>query len=455
MLSQVTTAHPGDGIDSQQSLSSSEWNNLFSAPLNPTVFAALAANGVLSLPPSSHMPTNPSRSQYDSSTKPRAQMNGMSQQGSMHGQAASWSQSPYLSSNAPPYMQKPSMTRRLSTNGIPRDKGKSPVGNMSHFQQPSQLRTDGSGMQFRSNEHHMSDAGGSRRQSIQESAMPQHAGPSRRADSRVNHRNGPYEIPSNPGLAPRSPAEYHPSSYSYSKDRSNAGLPPSLWMSPTSTAPSTPGTYAPFYPLSLSTNGPAVQGDASSLSSYGQSPLSSNPSIAIEPKSTILSDIFSDDLFDAHGLASSEYGASSFTSQRLSGSPDLKPAELGTAADADPEALAKEDPLATQVWKMYARTKATLPHAQRMENLTWRMMALALKKKKEDEAKEAGRSVMVASGIIIPKEEPLSVTEVPQGPSHDVARMTSERGRGRDKTKVVVGFDGANQDGDDDDEYVS
>jgi hypothetical protein len=26
---------------------------------------------------------------------------------------------------------------------------------------------------------------------------------------------------------------------------------------------------------------------------------------------------------------------------------------------------------------MYARTKATLPHAQRMENITWRMMALA------------------------------------------------------------------------------
>ena len=47
--------------------------------------------------------------------------------------------------------------------------------------------------------------------------------------------------------------------------------------------------------------------------------------------------------------------------------------------------MAKDDPLATQVWRMYARQKATLPHAQRMENLTWRMMALALKKKKEDE----------------------------------------------------------------------
>ena len=61
-------------------------------------------------------------------------------------------------------------------------------------------------------------------------------------------------------------------------------------------------------------------------------------------------------------------------------------------ADADPEQLAREDPLATQVWKMYARQKATLPHAQRMENLTWRMMALALKKKKEDEGREKERA---------------------------------------------------------------
>ena len=28
---------------------------------------------------------------------------------------------------------------------------------------------------------------------------------------------------------------------------------------------------------------------------------------------------------------------------------------------------------------MYANTKGTLPHAQRMENITWRMMVLALK----------------------------------------------------------------------------
>lgn len=60
---------------------------------------------------------------------------------------------------------------------------------------------------------------------------------------------------------------------------------------------------------------------------------------------------------------------------------------LSDEVDVGP--LAKQDPLATQVWRMYARDKASLPHAQRMENLTWRMMALALKKKKQKEELEA------------------------------------------------------------------
>jgi GATA-binding protein len=191
-------------------------------------------------------------------------------------------------------------------------------------------------------------------------------------------------------------------------------------------------------------------------SSYSQSSLSSNYS-ATDSKSAIFSDIFSDDLFDLHSLPMSEHGASSFTSPRLSGSPDLKAAELA-AGIADPETLAKEDPLATQVWKMYARTKATLPHAQRMENLTWRMMALALKKKKEDEDVKAPIEVVeYRSSLVRPKEEPNSAVELPRHPSQGFRQEDrNERGRGRDKVRVV-GFDGTNQDGQDGpeaDEYV-
>ncbi|KAL2375154.1 GATA transcriptional activator AreA [Blastomyces gilchristii SLH14081] len=49
------------------------------------------------------------------------------------------------------------------------------------------------------------------------------------------------------------------------------------------------------------------------------------------------------------------------------------------------EELQKQDPLATQIWKLYSRTKSQLPNQERMENLTWRMMAMNLKKKRERE----------------------------------------------------------------------
>ncbi|KAK1655920.1 hypothetical protein BDP81DRAFT_444563 [Colletotrichum phormii] len=50
-----------------------------------------------------------------------------------------------------------------------------------------------------------------------------------------------------------------------------------------------------------------------------------------------------------------------------------------------PEEMQKEDPLATQVWKFFSKTKHMLPNQQRMENLTWRMMALNLRKKQQEE----------------------------------------------------------------------
>ncbi|KAI9485618.1 MAG: hypothetical protein EXX96DRAFT_14317 [Benjaminiella poitrasii] len=45
------------------------------------------------------------------------------------------------------------------------------------------------------------------------------------------------------------------------------------------------------------------------------------------------------------------------------------------------QAEAKEnDPLSSQIWRMYTKAKDTLPNASRVENLTWRMMAMTLKK---------------------------------------------------------------------------
>ena len=54
-----------------------------------------------------------------------------------------------------------------------------------------------------------------------------------------------------------------------------------------------------------------------------------------------------------------------------------------------PDDMQKKDPLATQIWKLYSRTKAQLPNQERMENLTWRMMAMNLKRKERDSARQA------------------------------------------------------------------
>jgi GATA-binding protein, other eukaryote len=45
-----------------------------------------------------------------------------------------------------------------------------------------------------------------------------------------------------------------------------------------------------------------------------------------------------------------------------------------------PEEMQKKDPLATQIWRLYSKTKAQLPNAERMENLTWRMMSMNLRR---------------------------------------------------------------------------
>ena len=101
---------------------------------------------------------------------------------------------------------------------------------------------------------------------------------------------------------------------------------------------------------------------------------------------------------------------------------------------------------------MYARAKANLPHAQRMENITWRMMALALKKKKEHEDAPAACQGSVRVKFENTDPSP-SITQLDLPSSEPV----EERGRpvAKGKAKVqVVGFDGTNQDGTEDDEYV-
>ncbi|ORY86908.1 hypothetical protein BCR37DRAFT_411704 [Protomyces lactucae-debilis] len=96
------------------------------------------------------------------------------------------------------------------------------------------------------------------------------------------------------------------------------------------------------------------------------------------------------------------------------------------------------DPIAAQVWKMYTKQRKDLPNGARMENLTWRMMAMNLRKKeaaaaatKSDEngRSSTGKAIATASdGMAIHGREvdmilpPSSMPVFPQGGFGSVRR---------------------------------
>ena len=61
--------------------------------------------------------------------------------------------------------------------------------------------------------------------------------------------------------------------------------------------------------------------------------------------------------------------------------------DANAASPDSPSELQKNDPLGTQIWKLYSRAKTQLPNAERMSNLTWRMMALNMRRAEEQRNK--------------------------------------------------------------------
>lgn len=64
--------------------------------------------------------------------------------------------------------------------------------------------------------------------------------------------------------------------------------------------------------------------------------------------------------------------------------------------DETGEALSKKDPIAAQVWRMFNKAKQTLPNGARMENLTWRLMSMTLKKRREETAAAEAEAMAAA-----------------------------------------------------------
>lgn len=447
-------------LGSPSSLPSNDWNNMFSAPLDPSTFQALAASGVLG-PPTGGVPTSlPGRSNHslhDFGVNTRTHKDGRT------GIPPQWSNlsSPYAS---PPATSQRASPVHLLPNNTPYARRKSPVSGLSQSYGPVSMRHPSSSMPLPMSSFDGQHVSGEFSHDRQSSLSQQLAG------SHMSSPNGRGPLPMVPGLeSPHLDSlsqgfSSHRSSYDFNatphqpSERFAPGIPPSLWMSPTS-MPSSSSSYSDTSFLSLNHMGPPRQPSIPNSVATSSSPTalslfdsgkSTAPTSASSPKGRLLSDLFSDPLFPSRQSSVDEQQPHAFSSPKVTGSPDLKALEL-LSEDADPEKMAREDPLATQVWRMYARQKATLPHAQRMENLTWRMMALALKKKKEDEEREKER------GKEVGKERG---SEAPEGKASEGGTATAEeteRGRTIDKGKAkvqVVGFDGENQDGKDEDECV-
>ncbi|KAH7146001.1 hypothetical protein EDB81DRAFT_651068 [Dactylonectria macrodidyma] len=93
------------------------------------------------------------------------------------------------------------------------------------------------------------------------------------------------------------------------------------------------------------------------------------------------------DIFN--GLNADNSKTYSAANNTLLGSP-LFPSLQDDIAHADEsiDKMQQDDPLATQVWKFFTKTKLQLPSQHRMENLTWRMMALNMRKQKQQKQSE-------------------------------------------------------------------
>ncbi|KAI8972224.1 hypothetical protein BD414DRAFT_518040 [Trametes punicea] len=478
-------SHHGDSqsqLGAPSSLSNNDWNNLFSTPLDPSTFQALVASGVLGPPtggvPSS-MPGRSNHSLHDFGINSRTQSLSVKEV-SRPSLPAQWSNvsSPYAS--PPATSQRASPVHLLSgPNNTPYIRRKSPNNGLSQSYGPVSMRHPSSSVPLPMSpfdpQHVSGEFGHDRQGSLSQQLASSHiAGPSGRGSLPMSSGVDSPHLESLPQSVPdqRSSFDFNVPTQHHPSERLAPGIPPSLWMSPTS-MPSSSSSYSESSYLSLGQMGPPrhpsipdsiLTSSSPTALSFFDSGKSTAPTSASSPKGRILSDLFSDPLFPTPQPSSDDRRQQIFRSPKVSGSPELKSVDsLGD--DTDPERMAKEDPLATQVWKMYARQKATLPHAQRMENLTWRMMALALKKKKEGEEKERERErerekekerEQEREAV---KEREAEAPKASEPKSQDGASATAETERGRtiDKGKArvqVVGFDGANQDGKDENDEV-
>ncbi|WVN88225.1 uncharacterized protein L203_103426 [Cryptococcus depauperatus CBS 7841] len=155
-------------------------------------------------------------------------------------------------------------------------------------------------------------------------------------------------------------------------------------------------------------------------------------------KGSLVNSILQDDFLSTSQLPTSPImtppitSTSSFPATRRPSQSDLT-SSIEPETDF-PEQMAKMDPLATQVWKTYAKAKDTLPNGTRMENLTWRMMHLTLKKREEEQALREKEEK--------DRQEYEAQEKVAAAETIEPAPIEERRGRSKGKSRIV-GFVGA------------
>ncbi|CAG7927329.1 unnamed protein product [Penicillium olsonii] len=103
-----------------------------------------------------------------------------------------------------------------------------------------------------------------------------------------------------------------------------------------------------------------------------------------DPDAHMMSDDFSLDSPFSAGSSNAKDG--------VLGSPIFPEWTHGAPRGDSPDEMQRKDPLAAQIWKLYTRTKSQLPNQERMENLTWRMMAMNLKRKEREQQEQQARA---------------------------------------------------------------
>ncbi|EED15341.1 GATA transcriptional activator AreA [Talaromyces stipitatus ATCC 10500] len=103
--------------------------------------------------------------------------------------------------------------------------------------------------------------------------------------------------------------------------------------------------------------------------------------------------------------------------------PDWQDGAPHSNAGESPDEMQRKDPLATQIWKLYSRTKSQLPNQERMENLTWRMMAMSLKRQERERAEQARRAAQQAAQK--PSTTPSGIAQLRQASQSNNAASTS------------------------------